>query len=72
MISSIILSRELLPELVDYRCMRCGSLFFKANKELLVVWMGSTYPPREIPIGMGFIEHKCRGCSHIYKIYFQA
>lgn len=42
-----------------------------ANHDVLVLWNGPNYPAREIPLGMGWVQHKCRGCQNVYNIYFQ-
>lgn len=68
---NFILTANTLPQLVEYHCMRCTRLMFKGNQDILALWMGDGYPMQEVPAGMGWIEHKCRGCSQVYNIYFQ-
>ena len=68
---NFIVTQTNLPEAVPYFCMRCRSRLFHINREILVVWMGDNYPEKEIPKGMGFLEHKCKGCQMIYSMYWQ-
>ena len=68
---NFILTQYNLPEAVPYFCMRCKNRLFHINREILVLWMGTGYPEREIPKNMGFIEHKCKGCEMVYSLYFQ-
>lgn len=69
--SVIILTKQNLPEGVPYYCMRCKTRMFDINRDIAVLFMGNDYPTRDIPKGMGFIKHKCRGCMHVYTFYFQ-
>lgn len=70
-ITNLILSRSNLPELHDRRCMECGNLLFKSNRNILAIWMGQAFPPRLIPLQMGWVQHKCRSCPMVYNIYYQ-
>ncbi len=69
--ASVILTRANLTEAVDYRCIRCGNLMFKINRDILALWMGQEFPARLIPLGMGWIEHRCKNCRFTYSVYFQ-
>lgn len=68
---SVILSDANLTNLKEYFCMGCGRKFFMSNRELLSVWLGSEYPSKEIPKGMGWVQVKCRGCTTVYNLYYQ-
>lgn len=69
--SSIILTRANLAEAKDYRCMHCGTKMFVINRNILALWLGPAFPPREIPINMGWIQHKCKSCPAVYNLYYQ-
>lgn len=69
--SVIILTKQNLPQAIPYFCMRCRRMMFKVNRDILVMYMGEGYPEKEIPKGMGLLEHKCRGCQYVYTLYWQ-
>lgn len=69
--ASIILNHVAMPELQEYHCIRCTSMMFKTNRDLLTIWIGGSYPSREIPLDMGWQEYKCRGCGFLYNVYWQ-
>jgi hypothetical protein len=71
MIINFVLGVENLPESVPFYCMRCRSQLWKMNRDILAVWMGDIYPPREIPRGMGWVSHKCHSCHVMINLYYQ-
>lgn len=68
---NIVLATQNIPVMAEYHCMRCTRMLFRSNRDMLVLWIGEGYPERQIPKGMGLIEHKCRGCSQVYNLYFE-
>lgn len=69
MIAAVILAPENLVELEMYSCMRCKGPLFKINRSILVVSFGTSYPPEEIPRGMGWIQIQCRQCKFQWNFY---
>ena len=69
--ATVILGPENLAELVWYSCMRCKNNLFKANRDILVVYMGGAYPLTEIPRGMGVIQIQCHSCKKQWNFYWQ-
>lgn len=69
--ANVVLTRQTLPKLEDYRCIKDGTLLFKINRDLLSLWFGAGYPVREIPLGMGWVQHKCKNCQMMYNFYWQ-
>jgi hypothetical protein len=69
---SFIISKQLVAQGVPYYCMRCRTHLFDLNGDVLIMWMGEGYPPKEVPLNMFWVSHRCRGCKKDYNIYFQA
>lgn len=69
--SSLILTGANLATAVDYRCIHCGNKMFTINRNILALWLGQSYPAREIPLNMGWLQHKCKSCPAVYNIYWQ-
>lgn len=70
-IASVILAPENLVQLEWYYCMKCRNTLFRANRDILVVSMGTMYPPTEIPRGMGWLQIRCHQCKTDWNFYWQ-
>lgn len=68
---NIIVSRVQLVHAVPYFCMRCKTRLFDINRDIVALWQGDGYPPLEIPSGMGWVKHQCKGCKKDYNWYIQ-
>lgn len=68
---SVILTQNNLIQLRDYHCIGCGRKSFMANRDILAMWVGPSYPAHQIPLNMGWVQHKCRGCDTTINVYFQ-
>ena len=80
---SVMFYEHDLPDWSELRCMKCGTdpetnrisrLLCRVNKEVKVISFDDGPSPRElqeIAAGMAVVEHKCRGCDTVYKLYFQ-
>lgn len=68
---NLILTKENLPSVAEFYCIRCKALMFKSNRDLLTIWTGTTYPSEAIPKNMALLEYKCRNCPTTYSTYYQ-
>lgn len=71
MIINIVMAPFNLPDSVPFYCIRCRTQLFRANRDILALWMGEGYPPLEIPRGMGWEQRKCHSCKTVWNFYWQ-
>ena len=69
-ITTIYLYSESLPVEKELRCINCGRLLLKINRQILAILNSGGMPVREIPVGVGYVEAKCRGCENAYRIFY--
>lgn len=67
----MIVSRVALPDLIPMYCMRCRSMLFKNDREILVISVGLEYPAHEIPLNMGWVQYQCHSCKLRLNYYYQ-
>lgn len=70
---TVYLSHENLPtgSLRELRCINCGRLFMQVSRAIVAITNTQGLILMEIPIGMGYIEQKCRGCAMSYRVLLQ-
>jgi hypothetical protein len=68
----MIISKQEVSTAHAYFCMSCKTHLFDLNGDILLLWTGEGYPPKEIPLNMFWVRQRCRGCKKDYNIYFQA
>lgn len=68
---AVYLNHENLPDLREIRCINCGRLFMQVNRNVLAITNTAGLPLLQVPLGMGYVHQKCRGCSMLYAVVFQ-
>jgi hypothetical protein len=68
---AVVLSHVNLPSAVPFYCMRCRSMLFMQNRDILTIHFGGQYPTNDIPKGMGWIQMRCHSCKTDWNFYYQ-
>lgn len=71
LVTTIYLHQQNLGIAKPLRCINCGRLFMSVNRNILAITNTNGIPLIEIPLGVGYAEHKCRGCEMVYRILWQ-
>ena len=69
---TILLDQQNKQEWHDLRCVNCGRMFCKVNREISAIVLQA--PEGDVIIdnaSVGAVETKCRGCECVYSLLIQ-
>lgn len=55
----------------ELHCQNCGLMLMKVTGRSLMLTNGRGLTLDEIPLGVGAVQHMCRGCKTLYTILWQ-
>jgi phage FluMu protein Com len=70
MVITVYLHHDNLGYLNEIRCIQCGRLALRVNRRVAIVTNTAGVALEEIPLGAGYTEAKCRGCSMVIRLLF--
>lgn len=69
---TILLDKDNTQDWHDLRCVNCGRMFCKVNRELTAIVLQAPNGNTIIEnTSVGAVEIKCRGCDAIYSLLIQ-